>query len=216
MTRSRSASRSRSHDAGARGHDAAGPGRGPGAGPGLRLGLGPAQGRRVLGAGRRAALAAHVRRHSAQHEPVPRHRLPEDAPAEPAGARHDGRGVAAGRLVAAAAQRSLPRGHAALPVLALQPRVSGPRHLPVPLSVRRGSRRLRGPHERVRLPLARHVPMRQIPRRQRHVHRAAVRPRYVTATGKCNIRRSLFSSSVSAICNLLEYVLFSILIYFCH
>lgn len=83
-------------------------------------------------------------------------------------------GVEPGELVGAAAEHQVPLGHAAVPLLALQSRLPRAHHLPLQVAVREGQAGLRGPHANLRLPLAGHAQVRQVPAGQRHVHLAAV------------------------------------------
>ena len=81
-------------------------------------------GRRFLlpgvGPGRWAFGPADLCRYSAQFDAVLRHPLLEDAAAQSARSRLDGRGDPAGRQLGAAAQRTLSRRYSALPLLPLQ------------------------------------------------------------------------------------------------
>ena len=64
--------------------------------------------------------------------------LVSDAAAEPAGPRLDVGGVPAGDLVAAAAQRAVPRRQPALPLLPLRPRLPRATHLPMQIALQQG------------------------------------------------------------------------------
>lgn len=79
----------------------------------------------------------------------------------------------------AAAEHQVPLGHAAVPLLALQPRLPRAHHLPLQVAVREGQAGLRGPHAHLRLSLAGHAQVRQVPVGQRHVHLAAVHQQFL-------------------------------------
>ena len=97
-------------------------------------------------------------------------RLHEDAAAQPGGARHSARGDPAEHELDPPAEHQVPPRHPALPLLALLPGLPGETDLPLPVALPVSAGRVRGEDAGLRLPLAAHAGLRQVPAGQRHVH----------------------------------------------
>ena len=107
------------------------------------------------------------------HPPVHRHRVQSDHHAQPAGPHEPGGCGPRGAPVLPAGEGAVLRRAQVFPVLHVRARVhrAGAGSAALPLAVRARAPGLRGAHEQVRLPVARHAQVREVPgaRRRRAV-----------------------------------------------